>query len=122
AAYWVARSSRAMTAACEPRVSSHNSSREPASTPGSSPRACFARKRCPSSPAPDEQSGHRVVPDHAHQRAGKPREPPDRFLVEDRERDADIGEQSDAADQIEQQQTAQDRKSLQPLVAIGEKI
>ena len=35
-------------------------------------------------------------------RARKPGEPPDRFLVEPRECDADIGEQSHAADQIEQ--------------------
>ena len=55
---------------------------------------CLLRKRHASSLAPDEQSGHRVVPHHAHQRAGKPRQPPDRFLVEHRERDADIGEQS----------------------------
>ncbi|GCC47364.1 hypothetical protein chiPu_0031656, partial [Chiloscyllium punctatum] len=40
----------------------------------------------------------------------------------DRERDADIGEQADAADQIEQQQAAQDANTLQPLVAVGQEI
>src|SRR5262245_27589016 len=70
--------------------------------------------------APDEQAGHGVVPDHAHQRAGRARQPPDRFLVVDRERDTDIGEQSDAAHDVEQQQTAHERKALQPLVAIGQ--
>ena len=64
-----------------------------------------------SSLAPDEQSGHRVIPHHAHQRAGGARQPPDRLLVVDRERDADIGEQADAADEIEQQQAAQDAQS-----------
>src|SRR5438477_495317 len=52
--------------------------------------------------APHEQAGHRVIPDHAHQRTGSTREPPDRFLVVDRERHADIGEQADAAHQVEQ--------------------
>src|SRR5271156_4204268 len=76
----------------------------------------------PSSLAPDEQSGHRVIPYHAHQRAGGSRQPPDRLLRIDRERDADIGGKANAAHQIEQQQPAQDRKALQPLVAIGQKI
>ncbi len=44
-----------------------------------------------SSLAPDEQSGHRVIPHHAHQRAGRARQPPDRLLIVDRERHADIG-------------------------------
>src|ERR1700750_1175738 len=72
-----------------------------------------------SSLAPDEQSGHRLVPPPPHQCAGRARQPPDRFLVVDRERDADIGEQADAADEIERKQAAQDCKALQPLVAIG---
>src|SRR5882757_11329948 len=75
-----------------------------------------------SSLAPDEQPGHRVIPYHAHQRARRTGQPPDRFLIVDRERDTDIGDQANAAYQIKQQQTAQDAKSLQPLVAVGEKI
>ena len=62
-----------------------------------------------SSLAPDEQFGHRVVPDHAHQGASRARKPPDRLLVEDRKRDTDIGEQADAADEIEEEQAAQER-------------
>src|SRR5215471_5409952 len=73
-----------------------------------------------SSLAPDEQSGHRVVPHHTHQRTGRAREPPDRFLIVNRECDADIGKQTNAADQIERKQAAQDRKAFQPLVAIGQ--
>src|SRR5216683_560717 len=75
-----------------------------------------------SSLAPDEQSGHRVIPYHAHQRAGRTGQPPDRLLIVDRERHADIGEQADATHEVKQQEAAQDRKTLQPLVAIGEKI
>src|SRR5438128_1429649 len=75
----------------------------------------------PSSPAPDKQPGHRVVPDHAHQRARGPRQPPDRLLIVDREGDADICEQADAADEVKQEQPAHDRKTLQPLVAVGQK-
>jgi hypothetical protein len=62
--------------------------------------------------APDEQAGHRVVPDHAHQRTRRARKPPDRLLVVDRERHAHIGEQADAADEVESEQAAQDRKAL----------
>eukprot|EP01035_Chromulina_nebulosa_P048286 gene48286-65505_t len=72
--------------------------------------------------APHEQAGHSVIPDHTHQRAGSSRQPPDRLLVIDRERHADIGEQADAADQIEQQQAAQNAEPLEPLVAVGEEI
>src|SRR5882757_7701476 len=75
-----------------------------------------------SSLAPDEQPGHRVIPYHAHQRARSTRQPPDRLLIVDRERDADIGEQPDAAYQVKQQQAAQDAEPLQPLVAIGQEI
>src|SRR5258706_10356387 len=75
-----------------------------------------------SSLAPDEQSGHRVIPYHAHQRARRAGQPPDRLLIVDRERHADIGNEADAAYQVKQQQAAQDRKALQPLVAIGKKI
>src|SRR3954452_14073408 len=75
-----------------------------------------------SSLAPDEQAGHGIIPYHAHQRAGGARQPPDRLLVVDRKRDADIGEQADAADEIEQQQPAQDAQPFQPLVAIGKEI
>jgi len=53
-----------------------------------------------SSLAPDEQSGHRVIPYHAHQRAGRTGQPPDRLLIVDRERHTDIGEQPDAAHEV----------------------
>src|SRR5581483_8867091 len=75
-----------------------------------------------SSLAPDEQSGHRVIPDHAHQGAGGARKPPDRLLVVNREGHADIGQETDAANEIEQQQAADDCKALQPLVAIGQEV
>src|SRR5260370_28405839 len=50
-----------------------------------------------SSLAPDEQPGHRVIPYHAHQRARRTGQPPDRFLLVDRERHADTGDHPDPA-------------------------
>lgn len=73
-----------------------------------------------SSLAPDEQFGHGVVPDNAHQRAGAA--PPDRLLRIDSKYHADVGKQADAADEIKDNKTAKDCKILQPLIAIGEKI
>src|SRR4051794_17453302 len=75
-----------------------------------------------SSLAPDEQPGHRVIPHHAHERTRRSRKPPDRLLVVDRERHAYIGEKADAAHQIKQQQPTQNRKPLQPLVAVRQKV
>src|SRR5690606_36597257 len=74
------------------------------------------------SPAPLEQAGHRVIPDHAHQRAGRARQPPDRLLIVDRECDTDSGEQADAAYEIENQEAANDAESFQALVAISQEV
>ena len=60
--------------------------------------------------------------DHAHQRAGRACQPPDRLLIVDRKCDADIGEQADAAHEIENEEAAQDPEPFQAQVAIGQEI
>src|SRR5689334_9093223 len=72
--------------------------------------------------APDEKTGHRVIPHHAHQCAGGSGDPPDRLMLIDRESNADIGKQADAAHNIEGQEPSQDGETFQSLVAIGEEI
>jgi len=62
--------------------------------------------------APDEQSRHRVVPHHdPSARRPRPRAHQIGLLVVDRKGHADIGEQADAADEVERQQPAQDRNT-----------